>query len=311
MIIHEHHDLGWTIFSHITRKNVDGYSGRDLLRDNGVEYQWSDSGDIKVLIEAQGSVNPEKEIIITFEPPFARPHIYNNEIFKNYYAAIIAIDDDEYRKIYGRNLPKNVYRARWANFLEYEKSYINKTKKVICIASLYNVANEMCAKSECIYHLRKPILRGFVEVFKNEFDFYGRAGDAELNYRGNFGPVRNFIHYKKQLIKDYQFSLCFENTTLNGHIEKIIDSLVSRAIPVYVGAKDVGKYVPKDLFIDIRDFDSAKSCAEYILSLDQHQIDEKIGKIDVFMKNPENTKMMSSVALGDEFLKIFKDKGII
>ena len=75
-----------------------------------------------------------------------------------------------------------------------------------------------------------------------------------------FGPIFNKNikdhnksgFFKKDLIKNYKFSFCPENSIYPGYVtEKIIDCLVAGVIPLYQGAPDVTDFIPKDCFIDI------------------------------------------------------------
>ncbi len=53
-----------------------------------------------------------------------------------------------------------------------------------------------------------------------------------------------------------KFSYCYENVhSLTGYVtEKIFDSLVNGCVPVYWGADDIERHVPRSCFIDRRDF---------------------------------------------------------
>lgn len=67
------------------------------------------------------------------------------------------------------------------------------------------------------------------------------------------GPTQS----KRETLGRYRFALCFENMILKGCItEKIFDCFYAGTIPVYWGAPDISQYVPKECFIDMRDFSS-------------------------------------------------------
>lgn len=53
---------------------------------------------------------------------------------------------------------------------------------------------------------------------------------------------------KISVMSDYLISPCIENITMNGYVtEKLIDCLVAGVLPLYGGAHDIEKYVPKDV----------------------------------------------------------------
>lgn len=77
---------------------------------------------------------------------------------------------------------------------------------------------------------------------------------------------------KKRTISNYKFSLCFENAIYPGYLtEKIIDCFVAGVIPIYLGDPNVGKIIPRDIFIDMRDYNSWD---------DLHSKMKSIGKVE-------------------------------
>jgi len=62
---------------------------------------------------------------------------------------------------------------------------------------------------------------------------------------------------KKRTISNYKFSICFENTIYPGYMtEKIIDCFVAGVIPIYLGDPNISQIIPRDIFIDMRDYNS-------------------------------------------------------
>ena len=62
---------------------------------------------------------------------------------------------------------------------------------------------------------------------------------------------------KFDVLRRYQFCLCFENMAMNGYItEKLFDCLYAGTIPLYLGAPDILRYVPEGVFIDCRKYRS-------------------------------------------------------
>jgi len=67
-----------------------------------------------------------------------------------------------------------------------------------------------------------------------EFDMYGRGWNiTDRRYKG-------YVENKLDAIKDYQFSICMENSVEDGYItEKFIDSILCETVPIYYGSKGV------------------------------------------------------------------------
>ena len=78
------------------------------------------------------------------------------------------------------------------------------------------------------------------------------------------GPVAE----KLETLAAYKFSLCFENSRFAGYVsEKIFDCFFTRTIPIYLGAPDIGRYVPPETFIDLRSFRDYRALEDYLDNL--------------------------------------------
>ena len=103
-----------------------------------------------------------------------------------------------------------------------------------------------------------------IEFFNNlnVLDLYG-SGWTELNnlpsrYKHLSSKLNAMTSVNKHItISNYKFALCLENMVFPGYVtEKIIDCLCAGVIPIYLGAPDIEDFIPKKLFIDLRDFKS-------------------------------------------------------
>jgi hypothetical protein len=63
---------------------------------------------------------------------------------------------------------------------------------------------------------------------------YGRGWNiTDRRYKG-------YVENKLDAIKDYQFSICMENSVEDGYItEKFIDSILCETVPIYYGSASV------------------------------------------------------------------------
>lgn len=96
-----------------------------------------------------------------------------------------------------------------------------------------------------------------------EFHLYGGGWGAQRPWQSaeEFGSVskcyKGTLPYEDKLamMSRYRFVLCFENMDFKGYVtEKIFDCFFAGAIPVYLGAPDVDRYVPRDTYIDFREY---------------------------------------------------------
>ncbi len=83
-----------------------------------------------------------------------------------------------------------------------------------------------------------------------------RIGDLEITkYMSDCGgthPARQpVLECKRPLLYPYQYSIVMENGRYPNWItEKLVDCLLSRTIPIYYGAPNVGEYFDKDGILD-------------------------------------------------------------
>lgn len=83
------------------------------------------------------------------------------------------------------------------------------------------------------------------------------------------GPVAS----KSHTLSRYTFALCFENMVLEGWItEKIFDCFFSGTVPVYLGAPDVERWIPKECFIDMRAFTGFEELRAYLHGLSPDEV---------------------------------------
>lgn len=90
-----------------------------------------------------------------------------------------------------------------------------------------------------------------------------RQGWADI-FRGDLPS-----HQKRDGLSQHKFAIAFENSrdpyyAWGWVTEKIYDCLGCGTIPIYWGAPNITEYVPKELFIDFRDFPDTKDLHAYL-----------------------------------------------
>lgn len=109
-----------------------------------------------------------------------------------------------------------------------------------------------------------------------DFDMYGQgwqrrhpAVPREL-YDTAMRAYRGPVPEKLQTLARYRFCLCFENSRFDGYVsEKIFDCLFAGTIPIYLGAPDIERYVPRETFIDMRQFRRHRDLEVFLDSLSE------------------------------------------
>ncbi|KAF9572660.1 putative glycoprotein 3-alpha-L-fucosyltransferase [Mortierella alpina] len=83
-------------------------------------------------------------------------------------------------------------------------------------------------------------------------------------------PGRSWVAVKQETLAGYPFVLAAENSNCMGYVsEKIYDAFAVGAIPIYMGAPDIGKYVPEGSFINVDDFKDYDELIKYVKTVDR------------------------------------------
>lgn len=160
------------------------------------------------------------------------------------------------------------------------------------------------AGSSSLLHERYLTLKWFAQNQPQDFDLYSReinprtyrsfrglgllqkvlparllkivADRVAAHHKGVFdivnrGPVPH--DGKIQALRRYRFNIAYENTgNLPGYLtEKMFDSFAACCVPIYWGDPDVASNVPKDCFIDRRNFASNADLYQYIRQMTYEQ----------------------------------------
>lgn len=195
-----------------------------------------------------------------------------------------------------------------------------KQKKLITLISSNksnNNKNELYSKRETIvnwflkYHPKQFSLYGFgwsKKIFKKQFNFLNRF--KFLTYLLNIRRKKEISFYKGEVknkidvLRNYKFCICFENISgINGYItEKIFDCFFSKTIPIYLGAPNITTYIPKDCFIDFRDFPTIDLLYDFIKNMDEADYLTYINNAQKFITS-DKAKIFSADAFSDLIIK--------
>ena len=89
-----------------------------------------------------------------------------------------------------------------------------------------------------------------------------------------------------------------------GYItEKIFDCFKARSVPIYWGASDIEKYIPKDCFIDFRDFASYEDLLNFLTSIDEKRYNFYIDNIEKLLADKKFLSQWFEVGFSKFFLE--------
>tara|TARA_B110000459_G_scaffold197012_1_gene239843 strand:+ start:425 stop:1426 length:1002 start_codon:yes stop_codon:yes gene_type:complete len=140
-----------------------------------------------------------------------------------------------------------------------------------------------------LYSERVKTIRWFERNAPDDFALYGRKWDMSGRLPTRFGALvhsiekkipfdycpfpswKGVILNKQDVLGNSRFSIVYENIKgLNGYItEKIFDAFTAGNIPIYWGAEDIDDYIPKNCFIDRRNFSNHEELYKFLKDMSE------------------------------------------
>lgn len=137
-------------------------------------------------------------------------------------------------------------------------------------------------KTSCKNELHTKRLEA-IEFFGKveKLDVFGKGWEnlsvLSKNWQKRLTPILSkikptSIEDKLMTVAQYKFAICFENISYPGYVtEKIIDCFVAGVIPIYLGAPDIAAIIPRDAFVDKRNFSSWDQLDQYLANLQESE----------------------------------------
>jgi hypothetical protein len=127
-----------------------------------------------------------------------------------------------------------------------------------------------------LYSQRLGAINYFEQNASKDFDFYGVGWDARF-----FSTYKGLVDHKVPYLKQYKFSICYENMRNNGGYitEKIFDSFVAGCVPVYLGAANIAAYIPSNCYIARETFATLDELYYFLKTMPEEQYNEYLQNI--------------------------------
>lgn len=140
-----------------------------------------------------------------------------------------------------------------------------------------------------------------------EFTLYGNGWDnmERPSYKGS-------VREKLAIYGKYKYALCLENAKdLSGYVtEKIIDCFMGNIVPIYAGAKDIEKIIPKNLYIDYFSFNNKEELIEYLENIPEIEWKRMLKRTKDFIEDG-GLFLFTAQSFVENFINIFSDKPYI
>ncbi len=228
----------------------------------------------------------ENLTLFLWEPPSVLPKMYEEETL-SCFGRVFTWDDKLVKR-------KNFYKFYYPELKVMEENPIPFKKKRLCC--LVN-ANKTSNHPNELYSKRVETVRFFEKIGERGFSLYGYGWDEK-----KFPSYKGGLEDKIEAMKEYRFSICYENITeIEGYItEKIFDSFRAGCVPVYWGASNIETYIPEECFIDKRNYPTYELLYERLKNMEEWEHQGYIEAIQRFLESDE-AKLFSEEKLIEIF----------
>ena len=196
------------------------------------------------------------------------------------------------KRIFKRNIPYYFNK-------QFGQNNFNKKKLLINISGnkTSNMKNEL-------YSVREKVISFFEKNYFNIFDLYGTGWNKKKHpsYKG-------IVESKIEIYHNYKFALSLENTYgVKGYVtEKIFDCFCAGIVPIYKGASDINKYVPKSCYIDYDNFKSIDELAKFLIEMNEENYNKYLNSICCLLDS-DIQMTFSSEKFCEYICKVFEKK---
>lgn len=144
-----------------------------------------------------------------------------------------------------------------------------------------------------IYHKRRETVQWLLENAPDDVLLYGRDWKyitSKLSSRGKEALKRQNkgrISTKEDVFRKAKFVLTYENEIGDGYVsEKIQDAFLYGSVPIYLGTDDVFNFIPKECFINRKDFKSDADLYSFLKQMTPMQYKTYTGCIQEYLSKP-------------------------
>lgn len=232
--------------------------------------------DLAIYMDVPRSRVPaKKSMLIIYEPPFLIPENWE-PVLHDSMDRVMTWDDNliDNKKYFKNNFTAELTGV--GHTLSKEQFFLRKPLVMI-------QTNKQHSDPHCLYGKRIEAIQFFERKATSEFDLYGRGWEGRLS---NCGVLSN----KLKTLSNYRFCIAYENCdNAPGYItEKMLDCLLAGVVPIYWGAPNVTDHIPKDCFIDIRDFSSYEELLQFVHDVDYAKYLQYLGAMNTFLASSKS-----------------------
>lgn len=266
---------------------------KQALKNKGVELSTCDiipplDSDFSLCFDLPSDsveINPHNSYLFLFESKVIKPKSWDKEKHKQFKRVFTWNDELVDQKKYFKFNYAHLFPENEASMMKGVKAF--NDKKLCTLISANKTVNHPLE----LYSERVLAIRWFEQNAADDFDLFGIGWDKYTTTNryfrfllsklpvfsriiaSNFPSYRGKVDSKCITMNNYKFAICYENAQmLTGYIsEKIFDCFFSGCIPIYWGAPNISEHIPKECFIDKRDFPSYDELFTYLKNMSEKE----------------------------------------
>lgn len=230
-----------------------------------------------------------KSYLLIFESELIRPDNWDKSKHRYFHKIFTWNDDVVDNKKYFK-----------FNFAQEIPNTINKDlskKEKLCTLIAGNKKNKHPLE---LYSKRVEAIKWFEKNHLDDFEFYGIGWDRysssnkyinfllkKINISPPFKSYKGKVDNKIDTLQKYKFAICYENARdISGYItEKIFDCFSAGCIPIYWGANNIEECIPKECFIDKREYKTYDELYVYIDNMSDFTYLEYLKNIEIYLNS--------------------------
>jgi ribosomal protein S18 len=209
-----------------------------------------------------------KNILLATEGYITIPNNYNPDVIRTYDAFITY--NDKFKalntslNIHLQNAPIN-----WENYywLEDFLTYDEKIKGICSLQRIYQTGS-----AGDINYMKDTVMKAFIVEPHLCLHTFGPAPfGKDGSYQGNLG-YKHSHYFNLKKINEYLFCWCpepifHELWSYNYVTERLFNCFKSKTVAIYYGCYNIEEMIPKELYVDYRDFKNINELSQYLIEL--------------------------------------------
>jgi|TARA_B110000483_G_scaffold236930_1_gene310872 hypothetical protein len=102
----------------------------------------------------------------------------------------------------------------------------------------------------------------------------------------NLKVYKGFVDNKIDTISKYKFDFCIENSSYPGFITtRIFHCFLANTVPVYLGPKDIEKFIPGNCIVNLNNFNSISELYDFLKNINDKEYEIYLRNISNFLNS--------------------------